>query len=322
VNVLVTGGLGVNGAWVVRDLLAQGHRVVALDVRRDFRLLPDLAERVAYVDGDVLDLRGLLRTVQEHRIDAVAHLAARIMAERDPYDGALTNTLGSLTVLEAARLGGVRRFVFTSSKAVYAPAAGVHGPPQYRPVTEDYPFGVTATWRIYGSSKIHVEAIGTQYAEVWGLEFIALRFGTIFGPGKQERHGPIGIHGRMIEGALRGDPVRFPQGGDQVDDIIYVKDVAQGIVRALLAPAPPHRVFNIGSGAAISYRDFAAAVRTAIPGADVEIGPGLDPVGVGAQTYHHLDITRARAELGYAPAYDAVRGILDYAGVLRTFGLA
>lgn len=319
--ILVTGGLGVNGSWVVRELLELGHRPLAMDVRRDFSYLKDIEADVEFVQGDVTDLRGMLNLVREHRVEAIAHLGARIRAEHDPYAGAMTNTVGSMVMLEVAKLCNVRRFVFTSSKAVYAPAAGGYGPPSYDPISEDYPIAIVPTWRVYGSSKIHVEALGQQHAANWGLEFVALRFASIFGPGKEARHGPAGTHSWLIEGALRGETIRLDHGADQSDDIVYVKDVAQGIVKALIAPRPAKQAYNIGSGRHVTYRALAGVIRRHVPGASLEIGAGMDPMNVGGEYYPLLDITRARADLGYEPRFDLEAGVADYIDVVRRFNL-
>jgi UDP-glucose 4-epimerase len=319
-KVLVTGGLGVNGVWVARDLLERGAEVVAMDLRRDFSLAPDLEGELEFVAGDVTDLRGILNTLRGAGFDAIAHLAILSPGSPDVYRGYLTNAMGTVNVLEAARLGDVPRVVFTSSKAVYSPFDGRHGPPDYEPVPETHPLAPLAAMRVYSSSKILCESAGVQFAEAYGLEFLALRFATIYGPGKKARHGPVGLHSRMIENAMLGEPTTIESGGEEADDMVYVKDVASSIALACTSPAPRDRLFNIGTGRVATLRDFAAAVAEAVPGARIEVGDGFDYLGFG-RIYGAMDISLASSQLGYQPRFDLRAGVRDYVEETRELGL-
>jgi UDP-glucose 4-epimerase len=319
-RVLVTGGLGVNGVWVTRELLARGDEPVAMDVREDFSLAPDLEGQVRFVGGDVTDLRGLIDTLADTRIDCIAHLAILSPGSPDVFRGFLTNAQGTVNVLEAARLGGVKRVVFTSSKAVYAPFDGPHGPPSYVPVPETHPVAPLPAMRMYSASKILSESAGVQFAQSFGLEFLALRFATIYGPGKKARHGPAGIHSRIIENAILGEPTTIERGGEEGDDMVYVKDVAHSIVLACAQPVPPEHMFNIGTGTVSTLRDFAAAVQDVVPDAEISVGEGLDYLGFG-RIYGAMDIRRAREQLGYEPRFDLISGVRDYIEETQQLGL-
>lgn len=319
-RVLITGGLGVNGAWVARRLVDEGHEVTVADVRPDLSLVPDLQDRVEVASVDVRDLAALQRVLQAGRIERVAHLAAIVPAGADPYLGFSVNAQGTVNVLEAARTSGVRRVVFTSSRAAYAPFTGEHGSPAYRPVPEEHPREPLPSMRVYSVCKILAEEAGKQFADSFGLEFVALRFATIYGPGKKARHGPIGVYSRIIENAMLGVPTVIEQGGEEADDLVYVRDVAQGIVRALTVDRLGHWVYNIGGGGVSTLHDFAAAVRQVLGDVRIEIGGGRDPLGLGP-IYGRLDISRAAADLGYAPEYDLARGVADYMESLRRLDL-
>jgi UDP-glucose 4-epimerase len=225
------------------------------------------------------------------------------------------NAEGTLNVLEAARIvGTIQRFVYTSSKAVYGAITGEYGHPTYRPIPEDGPKNPTL---VYDATKLVGEHMGLNYQRTFGLDFVAVRFASTFGPGKLARHGPVSWHSKLIENAMLGKPARLPKGGDQPDDMIYHRDIAQGIVRACFAANPEHRVFNIGRGVAATMRQFAEAVRRVIPGAVLDIGPGLDYFGLGIPYYCVFDISRARKELGYEPEYDFEKGVKDYVETMQ-----
>ncbi|MFC1907436.1 NAD-dependent epimerase/dehydratase family protein, partial [Chloroflexota bacterium] len=248
-NILVTGGLGVNGAWITRQLLDEGYRPVIYENRIDTTLVPDIADKLDIVMGDILDIASVIRVLKEYKINCVIHLAALMpgTAQTNQLIGFNVNATGTVNVLEAARIMGIERVVFASSKGVYAPFIGEYGHPTYKPVDEDYPLG-PITMMVYGATKIASEHMGISYSKDYGLEFIALRCGGIYGVGKSARHGPIAIYGNMIENAMVGKPTKLPVGGDAKDDIIYVKDYANAIVLACFAKDVKHHVFNIGSG--------------------------------------------------------------------------
>lgn len=319
-KVFVTGGVGVNGAWVVRRLLAEGHEVVVSDVRPAFELLRDVQDQFAFAAADTRDVEALAELLRFHRIDVVAHLAAIVDATTDPFLAFDVNAQGTVSVLEAARRADVRRVVYTSSKAQYGPFEGAAAHPTYEPITEDYPRGPMAGLRAYGAAKILSEEAGRVYTERFGIEFTALRFGLIYGPGKKARHGPIALHSRMIENAMLGVPTVIESGGDQLDDTMYAKDVAQAIVRAVEAPRLARPAYNIGRGVGTSLRDFADVIRTSYPDASIEIGPGLEYLGLGP-VHCVMDISRARAELGYEPVFDLEAGVKDYVESLALIGM-
>jgi len=320
-QILITGGLGVNGAWVTRKLVARGLRPVLYENRLDDSLVRDIAGSFEIVHGDINDIAALVRTLKEYKIQRIVHMAALMPpgAQSDPLNGFRVNALGTVHVLEAARIVGVERVVFTSSRAAYGEIpAGVHSHPTYLPVTEDHPCNPVI---VYDVCKVASEGMGHNYQRNYGLQFIALRFAAIYGPGKLARHGNVSIHSTMIEEPLRGAPVRIAKGGEQRDDMIYVDDVAEGVVLATLKDDPRYSVYNIASGQARTLGDFAAAVREVVPGADIEIGPGLDFFDMGVNYYCAFDITRAREDLGFVPRFPFEEGVRDYVATMRRLGL-
>lgn len=317
-TILLTGGMGAIGSWVARELVEAGHRPVLYDSRPDYSLIADLEGRVDVIAGDLLDLPSLIRTTLERRVERLLHLAAMMppQAQANPFLGFQVNALGTLNVLEACRIAGVRRLVYTSSKGVYGPISGINGHPTYRPLTEDYP---TRPNSVYGATKLAGEHMGLNYVRNYGLDFVALRFGSTFGPGKLARHGIVGLHSRIIEAAMAGEETRLERGGEQVDDLVYNADTAHAVVLACFAERFEHRVFNIASGIPSTLLDLASAVKRAVPGAVIDIGPGLDYYG-GGGGYSVFDITLARNELGYSPRYsleEAVRNYVEYMERLR-----
>lgn len=319
-NILVTGGLGVNGAWVTRQLLEQGHRPVVYENRMDTLLVPDIMDKIEIVIGDILDLSTVIRTVKEYSIQCICHLAALMpgASQANPWLGFQVNALGTVNILEAARIMEVERVVFTSSIGVYSPFTGEFGYPTYKPVDEDYP--KYPTTMVYSAAKVASELMCFQYNRNYGLDFVILRFSEIYGIGKKTRHGPIAIYNRMIENAMLGKPTTIPHGGDEKTDMVYVKDVANSIVLSCFTRSRKHHVFNIGAGIVYKLEDVANAIRKLYPQAAFDIGPGLDYIGFG-RAYCLFDISKAKAELGYHPQFTLEDGIKDYVETMEKLNI-
>jgi UDP-glucose 4-epimerase len=259
------------------------------------------------------------RALEEHKIDCIAHLAALMPepAEANPRLAVRVGTEGTINILEAARAKNIKRVVFTSSKAVYGEINGPQGAPDYQPLREDYR-KIPAD--LYGSIKVCCEELGRYYRETYGIEFIALRFVSIYGPGKEARHGPLSFYGQLIEKAREGAKWVIPEGGDQKNDAVYVGDVARSIYLALKAPAPAAWTFNIGTGKAVTPRDFLNAAGKLFPDHRIELGPGPSKLGRSKQSYCVFDIAAARQHIGYEPAYSVDEGVRDYVGTLDRLG--
>lgn len=322
-SILVTGGTGAMGSWVTRRLVERGLRPVCYDWAPTTRLLGDIADRFEIVRGDIRDLPLLFETVKRFNVKRIIHMAYLLgESESNPSLGLQINLGGTLNVLEAARLMGAERVVFTSSKGAYGDITGEHGHPTYKPVDEDYPKNPNS---VYGVTKFACEGFGEYYSDRYGIGFIALRFANTFGPGKTvERHGSFTIPGSMLEYALMGKTVSIPQGGESKDDLLYYKDVAKSVVLACFAENANHRVFNIGMGKPFSPHDVAAAVRKIVPEARIEIGPGLDYKYGGKHPnrgYCVFDTKRAKEDLGFTPDYPLEEAIRDYAFELKRLAL-
>lgn len=320
---LVTGGLGVNGAWVTRKLVGLGIRPVVIDLRRDFSLIgPSVAEAIEFVQGDVGDTALVGAILASRGIDSIVHMAALTghgAVDPDPKRTFDLNAYAAVGLLEAARLAGVRRFVFTSSRAVYGEITGRHAAPHYAPIAEDHPLRPRT---LYDVCKVTSEGVGRAFAASFGMSFVSLRFATIFGPGKTLRHKGFGVVSRIIENPLAGQPVHIARGGDQKDDFIYAEDAAQGVVDALLADAPRHAEYNISTGRLHTLGDVAAAVRRRLPDADIRIGPGLNIFGEGPNYSGLLDPSRAEADLGFRADADMQSLVDRYIRAMRDLGLA
>jgi UDP-glucuronate 4-epimerase len=278
-SVLVTGSSGFIGTHVVRHLHSAGHRVMALDLMPPKERLP---EGVQFYQCDIR--QGML---PNQGFAAVVHLAAlagvRPSLDRQ-LDYNLTNVTGTLRLLDHCRRFGTPHFVFASSSSVY-------GPDTPLPAEE------TATpnpCSPYALTKLHAEQWGRLYAEHHGLNFLALRFFSVWGPG-QRPDLALECFRRKIEA---GQPIVVHGDGSQRRDLTHVEDVARAVESALHWPGPGAAVLNIGTGTNHSVMDMLAAVSKSGTAPRIDHQPA-HPADVPATL---ASIHSAKREIGWAPA--------------------
>ena len=318
-KVLITGGMGVIGSMVSSRFVQEGHRPVIMARHLDRNLIRPIEDKVDIELGDVLDLPRILSIIQSYKITHIVHTAALVgaLSNQNPPQSIHINVIGTLNILEAARLMKVQRVVYTSAKGIYGHIDGEYGHPTYKPLPEDHP---KRPMRIYESAKLMGEHMGQFYQRTYGLEFTALRFSMTYGPGKTVRHGAMSVLSQIIEGAYSGKAVRIEKGGDQKDDMIYNKDVAHGIYLACTVPKLRYDAYNIGTGVGFTLKDVANEVKRLIPETDIQIGSGLHFLGGPTYYYSVYDIKRAREDLGFSPQFTLGGAIKDYIETLRKLG--
>lgn len=331
-NVLVTGGTGSIGAWVTHELFDQGHEPVVFDVSPTLTYVTDIEDDITVVDGDVTEYEAVRSAVADHDVDRIVHLAKLLpkRSERDPLTTLRVNVLGSGNVLEAAGEHDVDRVVFSSSKSVFDNVTGSYGPPEFRPLPVEYPkFDMKTEDDIpfYTLTNKMVEYFGIRYAIDRRLQFVVLRFGSTWGPGKNEIQQEFAEQTRNVGGslicelvdrAMSGDPLTVTETQTKSDNATYTKDVASGVVGSVLSDdiefRNSHREFLIDGGRTISHEDVAAVLEERFPEFEFTVEPAT-----GSDEPHRkniacrFDLSRARAELGYEPAYaEPETAIEDY----------
>lgn len=302
-TILVFGGLGHVGSWIVHDLVERGEDVAVFDAgAAAFDYLQDCRDRFALEEVDVLDTHTLFERMRayEGRIEAVIFGVAVIAGPnfaRRPFRHIEVNTVGMLNVIEACRILGVPKFVNMSSGAVYGNAPGGQ--------TEETPYLATD---LYCATKIANEVLALQYGQTYGMDVRNARLFAVYGPGKL----PSRMHAlyQVLFGPLEGiEGASAPGGGDQAMDWTHVRDTAAGVLRVLDTPDIAGEAFNISCGVAVSHRDIVKEVQ-ALTGKDahVSMGPGVF-INRGAP----LNVEKARRVLGFRPRFADIReGLADY----------
>jgi len=305
VSWLVTGGSGYIGAHVVDALHKRGEHTVVLD---DF----STGERgrtgdAVVVEGSILDDELVRRTINEHSVRGIIHIAAKKQVGEsvaDPAKYYRENVVGTIGLLHAAVDTGLESFVFSSSAATY-------GMPDLDIVTEDAP---TAPMSPYGTSKLIGEWAARDIAAATKLRVIALRYFNVAGAARPELGDPgvFNLIPMAFERIVAGEPPRIFGGdyptpdGTCIRDYISVMDIADAHVAALGnlvdgADTSPYRVYNIGRGEGSSVREVLNTVAE-VTGSDLEPvvvdrRPG-DPARVVASA------DRIRSDLGWQASYD------------------
>lgn len=308
---LVTGGAGFIGSTLVDRLLAEGH---AVDVVDDLSSgsLANLAEARANRDHELkvhqVDIRdsGVIDLIARRKPEVIFHLAAqadvRVSVARPTFD-AEVNVLGSLNVLEGARLAGARKVVFASSGGtIYGEPA-----PADLPVKESHPQQPLSP---YGVAKRVVTDYLHVYRELHAVEFTSLAMANIYGP-RQDPHGEAGVVAIFAGLLLEGKPCTVFGDGNQTRDFVYVDDAVDAFVRA--ADRGSGLLCNIGTGVETSVNDLYAAMAAA---AGVSAAPVKAPARPGELARSALDPGRAALHLGWEPWTSLADGVGE---VLRWF---
>ena len=259
-SVLVTGGGGFIGTWVLRELLLRGLRPVVLDVQpnteRWQRVLGDDAKNIVFVAGSLLDRDLLRRMSAEHRFSRVIHLSALLTpdCQRDPFAGCQVNVLGSVALFELVReLAGIKGISYASSFAVYGPEIDDN---EFTASIDDRP----ATF--YGVFKLAVDLIAEQYWRHFGIASVGIRPHVVYGP--ERTQGLTAGPSLAIRAAVAGQPYTISYTGNVGYD--YVEDVARAFVDTALATPPGSTVVDL-PGQVATTEQFVQAIDQVVPGA-------------------------------------------------------
>lgn len=312
-KVLVTGGAGYIGSVTVETLLARGHEPIVLDdLSTGHRA--SVPDGVPFVHGSVADADLVAYAVNDLGAEAALHFAAfslvgESMTQPMKYFG--NNTAGTLALLGSLTRWGVKRFVLSSTAAVY-------GTPSAVPIPE------TATLSpesVYGESKLLIERTLGWLARTTELGFAALRYFNAAGASalRGEDHRPEShlipltlqvAAGKREHIAVFGSDYPTPD-GTAVRDYVHVLDLAEAHVLALEALQPSDaRIYNLGNGRGYSVREVIDVCRK-VTGADI---PEVEaPRRAGDPPVLVADSSRARAELGWAPTRESLEEIVETA---------
>jgi UDP-glucose 4-epimerase len=312
VKILVTGGAGAIGRFVCRELQAQGHVPIIASRHRP----TESSAAIEWVEWDMAR-ESALDLLRDQQVARVIHLAAVVGVAGDADISETIRVNGSTTVdlLAAARKAGVERLVMMSSKGVYGDiprrSSRDHGFDE-----SDVPIRPLSP---YGISKAVAEWACNAAAHTYQQDVVYIRAASTVGPGKGVQHGPTSAPSRMIESAFAGDDVVVDQGGDVLDDFVYNKDLARGLVAACIWPTRlPSVGYHISTGTGITLKELGAYLQARYPNVRLSVGDGDNFHGRDHNLHCVLSHARARHDFGYEPVFPFPQWVDDYIAELAS----
>ena len=319
-RVLVTGGTGFVGLTLAQALLERGDEVVLFDRRAPAplfleRMAPHAA-RLAAVEGDVLSDDDVGRAFAGGGVTHVFHGAAITAGPQreaaEPWRVMEVNLGGTVRVLQAAARAGVRRAVYPSSLTVYG-----------RHIAERETVSEAGTPpepdTLYGITKYAGEGTALRLGGLWGMDTVAGRIGSVFGPweGETGARDMVSPFAQVAAAAARGQAVVLP-GAYPRREMIYGPDLAAALVGLLTRPAPAHRCYNLSANLdwADSLARWCEALRKRLPGFAWRYAQDGEPASIdfyGATPRAGMDSARLREDLGVLPRYGRDAALAHYA---------
>lgn len=292
-RVLMTGGGGFLGAWLIKRLTVSGHDVRIFEASSDRTLLRDIvgpavADSTDWVSGDVSDAAQV--TAAAEGCDGIIHLAGILTpaCKADPVRGAQVNLLGTLNIFSAAKAWGIQRIVYASSAGVFGPSDG------------RTPFPTTH----YGAFKLACEGSARAFWEDARVASIGFWPYIVYGAGREV--GLTAGPSLACRAAARGEAYVIPYTGSA--GLVHVDDVTAAFEMALLRDPDGAHVFNL-VGEVASNEDVVAAIRGVVPDANIGIeGPGLPITSV----IEEGDLRQVLIGLPHTSVREGVRRTIDH----------
>lgn len=301
---LVTGGTGFIGSYVARDLLSEGKEVVCFqrsDVTAFSRAIVDENDlgKIKIVQGDLSNTMQLFRVIRDYDIDLVVHLGFLMVETSDlqPAYALRVNSLGMNSLLEAARLLGLKKVVWTSSNRAFGRLSEFYD----KPIVDDDAIYMSDS--MYGATKALNEFMAKLYFEKFGVDSLGLRLALTFGAIKR-----IGAPERFTQ-FLRSASLNLPtkiaaMDADRIQCFSYVENISDLIVKACGMPPTRTRIFNVPEYKC-SIRQLVDIIYKVNPQARVTIEEKVETettIWRGAPEVM-VDTTRIQTELGWKPKY-------------------
>jgi UDP-glucose 4-epimerase len=303
-KILVTGAAGFIGSHVADAYVNLGQEVVILDnLSRGSKR--NLNTKCRFYQCDIRDREDVEKIFLLEKPTIINHHAAQMDVRRgvrEPLFDAQVNILGSINLIESALANGAKRFI-------YAATAGAgYGEPKQMPVSEDYPINPITP---YGISKHTVEHYLFTFQVLYGLEYVVLRYGNVYGP-RQNSQGEAGVFAIFSEQMLADLQPLIYGNGKKIRDYIYISDVAAANVAALDRGA--NEIFNVGSGVETSDLEIFQRVRDLL---GKRIEPRYAARRLGEIDNICLDISKAKSLLQWVPRVNLSEGASNTVGYFQ-----
>jgi UDP-glucose 4-epimerase len=312
-NILITGA-GLIGAHTARQAIEAGNKVVLFDLspNRDYIQKIVGKEQADVVAADVRDLPALLSAMERFNVDTVIHTAGLIgsRVQENSYTGATNNILGTINILEAARLRRLRRVVYVSTFGAYDRSKITDSL-----VRETHPIG---GHNLYAATKVCSEHLVHAYVGMYKLDTVIIRPGGVFGRGFYVGGSTVGkVMRDLALNIIKGEPMTIDAKTYGPNEYVYGKDVAMALLLACQVQNPKQRVYNAGTGVVTGPEGLAQLIKELTPNVAVKIAGTAD---ADKSKYIPMDISVSKAELGYAPKFTLKEALRDYMDELWSDG--
>ncbi|TDI76959.1 MAG: NAD-dependent epimerase/dehydratase family protein [Bacteroidetes bacterium] len=294
-RILVTGGAGFIGSHVADALLKSGHEVHVVDDLSG-GTTDNLSDGVVFHQFDIRSDQAA-ELFERYEYDTMMHLAAQMDVRKsvaDPSFDADINIRGTLNLLEAGRKSGLKKVVFSST------GGAIYGEPDYTPQDENHTLQPLSP---YGITKLATEKYLEYYRHQYGLNYVALRYGNVYGP-RQNPHGEAGVVAIFSLRMLAGEPVFINGDGLQTRDYVFVGDVVTANLAALGYDASG--IFNVGTGIETDVVQLFRIIRENTAASVDEVHADGQP---GEQRRSVLSADLAARELGWEPEISIKNGL-------------
>jgi UDP-glucose 4-epimerase len=297
-RILVTGGAGFIGSNTVDALVAQGVGEISVLDDLSAGKRHQVNPKAAFHQIDLRDAAAVKGVIEATKPDAIVHLAAQMDVRRsvaDPAFDAQVNLVGFLNLIEAARINGLRRVIFAST------GGAIYGEQDEFPCNEDHPRRPVSP---YGVAKLATEAYLFFYKTEYGIDYVALRYGNVYGP-RQDPHGEAGVVAIFSGLILDHKPVTIFGDGKQTRDYVYVGDVVAANLAALGSNVSGE-AFNIGTGIETDVNQLYDTLASI---ADFPAQAGHAAPRPGEQRRSVISPARAAEKLGWRPQVKLAEGL-------------
>jgi nucleoside-diphosphate-sugar epimerase len=264
---------------------------------------------VKWVKVELTNAEAVAALIETHGVSGAIHTAAvpnESVARPDPF-GTVNSNVGAVAgLLEQARRRNWCRFIYVSSGSVFQKADGT------TPILEDAPPAPTT---VYSTTKFCGELVTTMFRSQYDLSAATVRISWVYGPPlvPRVRDNPRGPIPWFLKCALGGEALVEPSGGDFAASFTHVSDVAAGLLAAYETTALRHPVYHLGSGLNFSTSRVADAVRNALPGVSISVGPGTAPWTDHTRMRGPLAGTWLFEDAGFKPKFDLEHGVHSFA---------
>jgi UDP-glucose 4-epimerase len=304
-NILITGA-GLIGTNAARHAVEAGHRVTLFDLspNRDYIEKIVGKGKAEAVAADMRDLPALLAALEKYDIDTLVATAGLIgsRVQENSYTGATNNILGTINVLEAARLRKLRRVVYVSTFGAYD-----RGKITDSVIRETHPIG---GHNLYATTKVCSEHLVHAYESMYNLDAIIIRPGGVFGRGFYVGGSTVGkVMRDLALKMIKSEPFTIDAKTYGPNEYVYGKDVGMALYLACETKNPKQRIYNAGTGVVHGAEDLAQVVRAVVPNVEMKVS---GTSGADKSRNIPMDISISKVELGYAPKFMLKEALRDY----------